>query len=200
MAKDYERPVCGELRRGEQMMPAARISLIPSIWSCCGIDALEHFSRCREAKAKCILYINMASRLAVADVIHVDPARQSRNESAKEFIRSFSSRWLADKPMLAWCVCDDGGAFKSHMWTGFLNDNLFGGSLTRAQSPWAHGEVERMVQTIKRTCLAIRHEQQSLDMPTCLALAVAAHNSLERVRGYSPLRWAYGVCTEYVEE
>ena len=64
-------------------------------------------------------------------------------------------------------------------------------SATAGEAHWQLGIVERTIQTIFGTAAKLR-DSQKIPMTRAVQLAVSAHNTTERVHGYTPAQWAFG--------
>ena len=62
---------------------------------------------------------------------------------------------------------------------------------TAGEAHWQLGITERMIQTRMRTADRL-HKEDGLGMKIAMSIAVKSQNTVERVRGYSPMQWALG--------
>ena len=62
---------------------------------------------------------------------------------------------------------------------------------TAGEAHWQLGVTERTIQTIFQTAEKIRDEIK-IPMDRAVNLAVAAHNTTERIHGFTPSQWALG--------
>ena len=59
------------------------------------------------------------------------------------------------------------------------------------QAHWQNGIAERAIKTIFE-CAKSLHKDHDTDLETAVHQSVEAHNTVERVDGYSPTQWAFG--------
>ena len=64
-------------------------------------------------------------------------------------------------------------------------------SATAGEAHWQLGIVERTIQTIFQTAEKVKSELKC-SVERAVTLAVAAHNTTERVHGFTPSQWAFG--------
>jgi hypothetical protein len=69
---------------------------------------------------------------------------------------------------------------------------------TAGESHWQLGIVERMIATIFNAAERIANEND-LEFPSAVSLAVKSQNTIDRARGYSPSQWAFGKNPSWTE-
>ncbi len=61
---------------------------------------------------------------------------------------------------------------------------------TAGEAHWQLGIVERTTQTVFTSAAKLR-DSLKIPMKSAVQLAVSAHNTTERVHGYTPAQWAF---------
>ena len=169
--------------------PVASLSTSTVPWKVLGMDVTEY--KTSSHKLKYLLFVDEASRLTKAKLLFKIPNSQHRNATTDEIVRAFETEWeeffgcpeiLRHDP--------EGSMVSTEMMQAFSSKGIRL-LATAGEAHWQLGITERTIQTIFRTAEKIRDEQR-IDMEKSVSLATAAHNTTERVHGYSPSQWAFG--------
>ena len=89
----YKCPTCEKMKLGDQLIPKTSTYEIPQAWEAVSADVAEVLCPGQAVKIKFVLYIDIATKLAVTEVLYAYPATQSRAESAEVLCSSFARSW-----------------------------------------------------------------------------------------------------------
>ena len=64
--------------------------------------------------------------------------------------------------------------------------------ITAGEAHYMLGSVEGLIRSVKNSTIKLLATQPQHGIFTAACLAMAAHNNLETVNGYSPVQWAFG--------
>ena len=84
---------------------------------------------------------------------------------------------------------DPEGAFVSHEFFESISGEGVMLDPCATQAHWQNGIAERAIKTVFE-CAKSLHKDHDTDLETSVHQAVEAHNTVERVDGYSPTQWA----------
>ena len=161
-------------------------------WQAIGMDVTEWLIPNTKWKLKFLLIMDLATRLKSVHVLRCYEAFKMETESSADLIRGISERWLADKPKPQIVVPDNATTCVSKEIAEFLSNAGIHLAPPAEKASWAHGQIESAVKDVKMTASAIQLGDPAQDPVITLHLAVAAMNSTEYVKGYSPFQWCYG--------
>ena len=87
---------------------------------------------------------------------------------------------------------DSGTIFRSEHFTQFLTRNAALERLSAAQSPWQHGQVERLHRTIRQQAQRVFESERTCSPYEAVTHVLQARNELMRVEGVSPAVLVFG--------
>ena len=154
MVMDYKCPHCEALRPGGSSsgrIPPASTKPLPKAWSQVGIDLSEWLPPNCQKKYKFILFMDMATKYKVIDVIKSYPMEQQQVESADDVIKSFALRWLLDKPKPEYVIPDSAKTLTSNKLREYMSDLNIALTHPAEKESWAHGVIESAIKDIKNT-------------------------------------------------
>ena len=194
-AKNYHCPSCEALRGGgtsSGLVPPAATHPMHKAWQAVGMDVTEWVIPKSKLKLKFLLIMDLATRLKSIYILKCYDALQKKTENTAKLIQGISECWLADKPKPQLVVPDNATTFVSKEMSDFLSSAGVQLSPPAEKESWAHGQIESAVKDVKMTASAIQLGDPAQDAVISLHLAVAAMNSIEYVKGYTPFQWCYG--------
>ena len=203
MALEHQCPVCQECKPGgissKQINPATTREL-PAPWDHLGIDAAEWEVPGVNLKLKFVLLMDLSTKYKVTETLFQCPHCQVRVEKAEDMIRTVALRWLSDKPRPKVIIPDNAKSLTSAKFCDYMGDLGIIVSFPPDHESWAHGLVERGIQVVKETASRIHLSMPDQDPIISLALATAAVNATEYVKGYSSIQWVFGRQAEFSDE
>jgi len=171
--------------------PVASLSTAKEPWKCLGIDVKEVHDPVLKQKHKYLVMVDEASRLVRCKLLFSIPEKSNRNVITKELIECFEEEWESLFGIPETLRHDPEGSMNS---TEILQELCAKGiklTATAGEAHWQLGIVERTIQTIFTTAAKLR-DSQKIPMTRAVQLSVSAHNTTERVHGYTPAQWAFG--------
>ncbi|CAK0850111.1 unnamed protein product [Prorocentrum cordatum] len=170
--------------------PAAVLEPARDLWQVVGIDVKEIVGN-DQIKRKHLVIVDEASKLTLAVKIFSIPAQESRNCTAKELLDAFRRHWSDRYGMPSVLRLDPEGAFVSHEFYDSIAGEGVQVDPCATQAHWQNGIAERAIKTVFE-CAKAMHRDHETDLEAAVHAAVEAHNTVERVDGYSPSQWAFG--------
>ncbi|CAK0866482.1 unnamed protein product [Prorocentrum cordatum] len=170
--------------------PAAVLEPARDLWQVAGIDAKEIVGN-DQIKRKYLVIVDEASKLTLAVKIFSIPAQESRNCTAKELLDAFRGHWSDRHGMPSVLRLDPEGAVVSHEFYDSIAGEGVQVDPCATQAHWQNGIAERAIKTVFE-CAKAMHRDHETDLEAAVHAAVEAHNTVERVDGYSPSQWAFG--------
>lgn len=199
----YKCPVCEEVKPGgissKQISPAS-VHELPEPWEHLGIDVAEWEVPGVNLKIKFVLLMDMATRYKVTEVLFETKHGEIKVENADDMVKVVTLRWLLDKPRPKWVIPDNAKSLTAKRFEEYMGDLGIAVGFPPAHESWAHGLVERGIQQVKETANAIHISMPDQPPALTLALATAAVNSTEYVKGFSSLQWTFGRQAEITDE
>jgi len=119
------------------------------------------------------------------------PKQQHRNVTTPELIKTFEEEWETLFGCPEVIHHDPEGAMVSSDLLQSMTEKGIRLSATAGEAHWQLGLVERTIQTIFQTAEKVKSELKC-SVERAVTLAVAAHNTTERVHGFTPSQWAFG--------
>ena len=120
-------------------------------------------------------------------------AATTGTESGQKLIHAFVEGWLLHRPRPEWVMVDAQTSLAKGDFAAFCQSIGIGVTAVPGEAHWQHGSTESMVKALKNTMKKVRSEHSSLSPKLVALLASSAQNHGNRVRGYSPVQWAYGL-------
>ena len=191
--------VCEEQKPGgssSKQIPPSSLRPLPLAWEHLGADVGEWTVPGVDLKVKFILFIDLATKYRVVEVLSTYKHGQTFVETGEDVIRLLTTRWLMDKPRPRVFIPDNAKSLTSKKVMEFLSDLSIAVIPPLDNESWSHGIVERNIGHVKETASLIQVAQPSQDPIYSLAMVCAAINSTEFNKGYTSLQWAYGKQTE----
>ncbi|CAK0867695.1 unnamed protein product [Prorocentrum cordatum] len=170
--------------------PAAVLEPARDLWQVVGTDVKETVSN-DQIKRKYLVIVDEASKLTLAVKIFSVPAQESRNCTAKELLDAFRGHWSDRYGMPSVLRLDPEGAFVSHEFYDSIAGEGVQVDPCATQAHWQNGIAERAIKTVFE-CAKAMHRDHETELEAAVHAAVEAHNTVERVDGYSPSQWAFG--------
>ena len=205
MALKHKCPVCEELKPGgsssKQISPIS-VRQLPEPFQHIGIDVgdWECPSFGNKFKVKFALMIDIATKYRVVEPLFRAEHGTIKVETAEDMIRTFTTRWLVDKPKPLVVIPDNAKSLTAKKFCDFMADLQIEVNFPPDHESWAHGIVERAIQQVKETASLIAQSLPDLEPELCLAMASSACNGTEYVKGFSSLQWVFGRQAEITDE
>ena len=182
---------CDECLEGRIKMPSPAVNLERSerLWSCLQVDGwdmkfnglLHHF----------VLLVDEASGYAVIRELFRIPDDQSRNATGQEIIDTIQEAWIQYFGYPETVKMDLEGAHRSKKLREYFQEH----GVDLVPAPAEHHETiaqaERAIGSLRLKAEAFLRGSP-VDAKHAAVAMIAAHNSLARVHGFSPLQWALG--------
>ena len=169
--------------------PVASLNTATEPWKVIGVDVKE--ISVGQWKHKFLVIVDEATRLTAVVKLFTMPKSNHRNITTQMLVETLDSHWFVYFGEPSVIRHDPEGAMVS---TEFIETMSLRGIRLQAsagEAPWQLGIVERTIQTVFNSAQRIATEQK-LEIPDAVRLAVIAHNTTERVHGYSPAQWSFG--------
>ena len=182
---------CDECLEGRIKLPSPAVNLERSdrLWSCLQIDGFDfkyngnyhHF----------VLMVDEASGYAVVREAYVTPEEEGRNLTAQELLNILEEAWFQYFGYPEKLKMDLEGAHRGKL----LREECMQKGIELVAAPAEHHES---ISEVERSIGILRGKMENFlraipTSPRQAALSmVAAHNSLARVHGFSPIQWALG--------
>ena len=136
--------------------------------------------------------VEMAMSLQSGTVVREGDLGLKGTVGGDKIIESFCRDYLLHRPKPRWIVVDPQASFVDGTFAEFAQRAGIGMLATPGEAHWHHGFTERRVQILKRVMRRLRNELPEVQPRVVLWLALAAANSLDRVKGHAPVQWAFG--------
>ena len=192
MAKDLKCQACIDVQRGEQKIVPYSLGAKPSPWQLIAADTYELVFPARRRKVRFLLMACVTMRFVSVAQLWEGPLGDAGIDSGRKLSDAFVEGWLLHRPKPQWILVDPQTSLAQGDFPKFCHNAGIGVSVTPGEAHWQNGLIESTIRVIKNTMRKIRGEQPLLEPITCAQLAVHAHNNLSRVKGFSPIQWAYG--------
>ena len=184
---------CVETKKGAQMTLPASIESRPRPWQMLGLDVFELYFPKQKLKARYLLTVCLTMRFVSVHLLWQGDVAQTGTDSGEKLINAFVESWLLHRPRPEWLLVDAQTPLSKGDFAKFCQSIGVGLSVVPGEAHWQHGATESMVKAVKETMKRIRNEQSTLSPKLCGLLASVAQNQVDRVKGFSPVQWAYGL-------
>ena len=183
---------CDECLESQIKMPSPAVNLdkCEKLWSCLQVDGFH--LRCGEMVYHFLLMVDEASGFAVVREMFSHPEEDHRNMSGPEVVHVLQEAWFQYFGYPEVLKLDLEGALRSKV----LREACADKGIDLVPAP---AEYHEMIADVEREIGYVRQHLErflrggGFEKPGQAALAaVAAHNTMARVHGFSPLQWALG--------
>ncbi|CAE7373259.1 RE1 [Symbiodinium necroappetens] len=183
---------CDECLESQIKMPSPAVNLdkCEKLWSCLQVDGFH--LRCGDVVYHFLLMVDEASGFAVVREMFSHPEEDHRNMSGPEVVHVLQEAWFQYFGYPDTLKLDLEGALRSKV----LREACADKGIDLIPAP---AEYHEMIADVEREIGYVRQHLErflrggAFERPGQAALAaVAAHNTLARVHGFSPLQWALG--------
>ena len=172
-----------------QPAPVATLSSATTPWRVLGMDVKEYSTPTE--KLKYLMLVDEATRLVKCKLMFRIEKKKHRNVTTSELISTFEEEWETTFGCPEILHHDPEGAMVSSELMQEMASKGIRLTATAGEAHWQLGVTERTIQTIFQTAEKIRDEIK-IPMDRAVNLAVAAHNTTERIHGFTPSQWAFG--------
>ena len=173
----------------------------PVPWQVLGLDVFELVFQKQKTKARFLLMTCLVMRLTSVQLLWQGDINQIGTDSGEKMVHAFTEGWLLHRPRPEWCLVDPQTGLSKGAFPSFCHSAGIGVAVTPGEAHWQHGATESMVKSIKATMRRIRNERPQLAPKLVGALASLAENHTDKVKGYTPVQWAYGSdCSQWHAE
>ena len=201
MAQDLRCQACEETKKGGQMTLPVSVGDKPVPWQVLGLDVFEVVFPKQKVKARFLLMTCLVMRLTSVQLLWQGDINQAGTDSGEKMVNAFTEGWLLHRPRPEWCLVDPQTSLSKGAFPSFCHSAGIGVAVTPGEAHWQHGATESMVKSIKSTMRRIRNERPQLAPKLVGALASLAENHTDKVKGYTPVQWAYGSdCSQWHAE
>ena len=183
---------CDECLESQIKMPSPAVNLdkCEKLWSCLQVDGFH--LRCGDTVMHFLLMVDEASGFAVIREMFSHPEEDHRNMTGPEVVQVLQEAWFQYFGYPETLKLDLEGALRSKV----LREACADKGIDLVPAP---AEYREMIADVEREIGYVRQHLErflrggAFEKPGQAALAaVAAHNTLARVHGFSPLQWALG--------
>ena len=192
-AEQLQCPACVSAERGTLPVPRKSLGQQPVPWQFVGLDVLELAMPAQQQKSRYLLMTCLCMRFVSVVHLWTGSLSDAGTDPGPRLIEAFCNGWLMHRPRPEWCIVDSQSSLRFGAVPTFLAHAGIGMTVVPGEAHWMHGKTEAMVQVLKRTMRRIRNEYPTLAPHSLAALATYAQNHTDRVSGFSPIQWAYGV-------
>ena len=182
---------CDECLEGKIKMPSPAVNLerTDRLWACLQVDGwdlkfngqLHHF----------VLLVDEASGYAVVRELFRIPDDQSRNATGQEILDTIQEAWIQYFGYPETVKMDLEGAHRSRKLREYFQEHGVDFVPAPAEFHEAISQAERGIGILRQKTEAFLRGCPVDPKQAAIAM-IAAHNSLARVHGFSPLQWALG--------
>ena len=158
-----------------------------------GLDTFELYFPKLKTKARYLLMTCLTMRFTSVHLLWQGDAAATGTESGQKLIHAFVEGWLLHRPRPEWVMVDAQTSLAKGDFAAFCQSIGIGVTAVPGEAHWQHGSTESMVKALKNTMKKVRSERSRLSPKLVALLASSAQNHGDRVRGYSPVQWAYGL-------
>ncbi|CAE7563794.1 TY5A [Symbiodinium sp. CCMP2592] len=198
-AKNLTCRACIDAKRGEQLVLPVSVGTKPQPWQFVGIDVFELPFYELKVKARYLLMMDLTTRFQAVELLWSGKMNESGTDPGHAFMEAFASTWLQHRPRPEWILCDPQTSLAYGDFPEFLSSVGIGLSVTPGEAHWQLGGVEVAVKATKKTMKKIRSQERNLPPSVVGHLAAMAANHTVKVKGFTPIQWAYGVDPAHYE-
>ena len=184
---------CTDTKKGGQMVIPASIEARPQPWQMLGLDVFELYFPKLKLKARYLLTVCLTMRFVSVHLVWEGDIATAGTDSGQKLIHAFVESSLLHRPRPEWLLVDAQTSLSKGDFVAFCQSIGVGVSVVPGEAHWQHGATESMVKALKSTRKKLRSEQPSLGPKLCALLSAMAQNHVDRVKGFSPVQWAYGL-------
>ena len=193
LALELRCQACLETKKGAQMTLPASIESRSRPWQMIGLDTFELYFPKMKVKARYLLMTCLTMRFTSVHLLWQGDDATYGTESGQKLIHAFVEAWLLHRPRPEWVLVDAQTSLAKGDFAAFCQSIGIGVTAVPGEAHWQHGGTESMVKALKNTMKKVRSEHSNLSPKLVALLASSAQNHGDRVRGYSPVQWAYGL-------
>ena len=139
-----------------------------------------------------IVMMDEASHIAVIAEIFRRQLDEGRNTTGPETVDCIERFWVQYFGWPAKIRLDPEGAFRSNELAYWAEERGIEVLPCVAEAHQQIGDVEGLIGKIKQSMRLVLQEQPNCDPMSAAHQVLAAHNSIERVQGFSPNQWVFG--------
>ena len=184
---------CVDTKKGAQMTLPASIESRTRPWQMIGLDVFELYYPKLKVKARYLLMTCLTMRFTSVHLLWQGDMATTGTDAGQKLITAFVEGWLLHRPRPEWLLVDAQTSLAKGDFAAFCQSIGIGISAVPGEAHWQHGGTESMVKAIKNTMKKVRSEYSQLSPKLVALLASAAQNHGDRVKGFSPVQWAYGL-------
>ena len=193
LAVDLQCQACLETKKGNQLTLPVSVGTRSAPWQIIGLDIYELYFPQLKTKARYLIMTCLTMRFTAVHLLWEGESHQVGTDSGQKLIHAFAEFWLMHRPRPEWVLVDAQTSLCKGDFVRFCQSIGIGVAGVPGEAHWQHGATESMVKSVKNTMKKLRSEQPSMSPRLCGLLASHAQNHVDRIKGYSPIQWAYGV-------
>ena len=142
---------CLDTKRGGTMQVPHSLGTKPAPWQMIGMDLFELPFPVQKRKARYLIAICLAMRLAMVEMVWQGLMNESGTDSGQKLVEVFASSWLQHRPKPEWILTDPQSSLAKGDFANFCGWIGCGLATTPGEAHWQNGAVETTVKAIKKT-------------------------------------------------
>ena len=193
---------CVDTQRGEQKILPYSLGSKPVPWQMVAMDVMEIVFPDHRVKTRFLVMTDMVTKFSSMRILWKGPITEAGTgvDSGKIVTEAFVEGWLLHRPKPMWILVDPQTSLSSGHFVSFLQMTGIGVSVTPGEAHWQAGTIESIIKVMRNTIRRIRNQHPELDPEIIAGLAVNSHNMQYKIKGFSPIQWAYGTSPNWEEE
>ena len=193
LAAELECQACVDTARGEQKVLPVSLGAKPSPWQVVAADTMELVFPSHGCKARFLVMTDVVMKFTSIRLVWKGPVGEAGIDSGRKLAEAFVEGWLLHRPRPMWVTVDPQTSLGAGDFVEFLQLAGIGVSVAPGEAHWQSGTIESMNRVIKNVMRRLRNQHPELSPEVCAGLAVNSHNNMCKVKGFTPIQWAYGV-------
>ena len=184
---------CIQTQRGGQMVIHRSLGEKPRPWQFVVMDVFEIPFPAKQIKGRFLLAACLTTQFVSVHCLHVGDMSSSGTDPGHKIIDAFCKMWMMHRPKPQWIVTDAQTSLCYGKFAEFAQMVGIGMSVAAPEAHWQNGVAESLIRVTKNTIRKLRYEFPDFEPATIGAMAAYANNHAAKVKGFSPVQWAYGV-------
>lgn len=193
LAAELECQACVDTARGEQKVLPVSLGAKPSPWQVVAADTMELVFPSHGCKARFLVMTDVVMKFTSIRLVWKGPVGEAGIDSGRKLAEAFVEGWLLHRPRPMWVTVDPQTSLGAGDFVEFLQLAGIGVSVAPGEAHWQSGTIESMNRVIKNVMRRLRNQHPELSPEVCAGLAVNSHNNMCKVKGFTPIQWAFGV-------
>ena len=199
LALNLQCQACVDNQRGEQKILPYSLGAKPAPWQVVALDVTEMVFPHHNFKVRFLVMVDMVMKFASMKLIWKGSISDAGTDSGRTLVNAFVEGWLLHRPRPQWVLVDPQTSLSAGDFVNFMELTGIGVSVTPGEAHWQAGTVESIIRVLKNVMKKMRNQHPEIDPEICAGLAVNSHNTQSKVKGFSPVQWAYGTNANWDE-